>query len=273
MESRRDPILNTTIIYLPLYFLYDVAHSAPPGKFLPTDTIPTYPKDKFAISFNNKPHRHRCQTMDTLAQLGMLDDIYFSWNELSSEGSEYEFKYWEEKITSLSDNYKNTLDSDIPPPEEQWKASFDIITESQEFGFFYTEKTWNAILRGRPFIIIGKPGMNKVLEEFGFMTYLSELKLEHIESKWAEIARWDRSIPYQEYLREVLSKIQEVIDNTTPEELYSRFNKKINYNRERLKDIADNWEYIPPSLYRLVERTGVTFAELKLFTLDQLDEL
>ena len=271
MDARRDPILNTTVIYLPLFFLYDVALTAPEGKFLITDEIPTYPKDKFAISFNNKPHRHRCQTMDVLAEYEMLDDVYFSWNELSNEASGYEFEYWQEKITSLDDNYKSTLDSDITPPAEQWKAAFDIVTESQDFGFFLTEKTWNAILRGRPFIIIGKPGTNNILEEFGFKTYLADFRLTHIEFDWAERAKWERSIPYRQYLRDIIGRIREVIDSTTPEELHSRFDEKIKYNRKRLKDIADNWKYIPPSLFRLVERTGVTFKELKLFPLDQLD--
>ena len=271
MDARRDPILNTTIIYLPLFFLYDVALTSPEGKFLLTDDIPSYPKDKFAISYNNKPHRHRCMTMDILSELGMLDDIYFSWNELSNDASGYEFQSWKEEITSLNDDYKNSLDSDIQPPREQWTTAFDIITESQDFGYFLTEKTWNAILRGRPFIIIGKPGMNSILEEFGFKSYLDDFRLRHIEFDWAEKAKWNRFIPYKQYLREILSRIQEVTDSTTPEELYSRFDEKIKHNRKRLKDIAVHWKYIQPSLFRLVERTGVTFKELKLFPLDQLD--
>ena len=271
MPPRHDPVLNTTIIYLPLFFLYDVGHVAPEGKFLVTDDIPDYPKDKFALSYNNKPHRHRCMTMDILAELNMLDDIYFSWNELSNESSGYTFQNWNEEITNLSDSYKDNLDSDTSPPQEQWKAAFDIITESQDFGYFYTEKTWNAIARGRPFIIIGKPGMNKIIEEFGFKSYIDDFKLKYLEYDWTERATWDRNFPYDNYLRDIFTQVKSVIEDTTPEELYKTFEHKIEHNRRRLKEIADEWKYIPPALFTLIERTGVTFKDLKLFPLDKLD--
>ena len=98
-------------------------------------------------------------------------------------------------------------------------ALFSIITESQyyeQFGII-TEKTFNAIVAGHPFMIIGHRNILQQIQQLGFKTYNNIFKEEYdvvdnndrinaiIESNASYITSKMRSldmINYYEYLRE-----------------------------------------------------------------------
>ena len=74
------------------------------------------------------------------------------------------------------------------------EAAVQIIPESIVNGLFFTEKTFWAIARGMPFVIIGQPGMNIILEEFGFRNFTEELNISDIENHFYAEVREDTPV-------------------------------------------------------------------------------
>ena len=261
-----DPIQNTDIIYFPLYWLYQSAREAAGCSDINLNSaLPEVPIVKLATSLSNKSHNHRCTTMDYLSKHDLLRYMNYSWIE---KNKEYEFQYWEQKQNYLSDNYKDNLDSAMTPPVEVFSSAFEIIMESTTFGHFWTEKTFNAILRGRPFLIISKPGTNELLEQFGFKSYINELGLSEVEAEYIDQDDQTNSELYKVdvYIDRLISRLNNSLDQykSNPQQLYDKLKPIADYNRKHMKKIIDNQECIPIQYKMLKEATGLTDRDLNL---------
>ena len=239
-----DPVHNTETIYFPLYWLYAAAKES---KHLSSinlySGLPKVVINKLATSLSNKPHPHRCTTMDYLKKHTFLDDMHFSWIETSEY---YQFKYWEQKKSFLSDNYKDTLDSGKTPPAEVFKSAFEIIMESTPSGHFWTEKTFNAIQRERPFLIISKPGTNQLLEQYGFKSIIDELGLTEVENNHKDLDDHIMSEQYNivEYIDNLIFSLNRNLTKykSNPKELYDKLKPIAIHNRNRMKEIIEGKE-------------------------------
>jgi len=118
--------------------------------------------DALFTCMNHAPHFHRIMMVDMLEKHGLLDSNYYSWHSTDFE-SPYNPKYWTPSVKKLDGDYKL-----FEFPEEMFRSVIDLVTESQDQVPFITEKTYNAILRKKPFVVLGCPGMHAELERQGF---------------------------------------------------------------------------------------------------------
>ena len=269
LPARRDPIFNTCFIFLPLYFAYDTVSNRDP-----IDLLCDHKKTKHGVALFNKPHIFRCITMDSFAQHGLLDFIDYSWNMLTKNyQNKYYFKYWKEEVTNLDDNFEQSGDYHNSIPTEMNNAAVQIISESTVDGVFFTEKTFNAIFRGMPFIIIGQPGMNIILEEFGFRNFTEELNVSDIEESFYADVRGDDPVDFDLYIKRMSNRLVGTFENNTPEELIIKCKKKVIHNRKVLLNIFNQNKFIPLQLFSLLEKTGVTLDDIRLGEVLNVDNL
>ena len=157
---------NLTYEIWPFYFLYESFYHNNPmsGACNP---------EKLFLCMNYKPRIHRKKILDQLARLNLLESNYFTWHNPKEsyyfkpdrfDEDYYEWKHWQPKQTYL----QGTTWDQYAPPAEMGKCVIDVVTESFLHCPFTTEKTWNAIISKKPFIILGNLGIHRHLETLGF---------------------------------------------------------------------------------------------------------
>lgn len=135
---------------------------------------------KLYVTMNRLPHQHRANIIDNLAKHSMLDSGYYTWVLPHFPGQSFEvsnsnakFQYWtEERKAFPSEPHVRDKVGLLDIPVEYNECLIDIIGESDPDHFFYTEKTFKALLTAKPFLLIGAKGMNKFLHtQYGFELY------------------------------------------------------------------------------------------------------
>ena len=267
LHPHQDPVLNTSIIYMPLFFAYSVANETQSEYGLYRD-IPELPIEKVAISLSNKPHEHRCHAMEALGKNRILPHMHYSWIETSDQYQEkYPFHSFDDKVKYISDDFRGKLCSSITPGVEVLKSAFEIVLESTNKGSFFTEKTFNAIARERPFLIISRPGENELLEQFGFKSIIDELGLTHVEESWEHLFRDTQETKDNKgYIFEIIHQLSLKLEHyyQDPTRLYSELKPIAEFNRKRLKHIYENKLYFPIALTHLLQRTKLTLKDLNV---------
>ena len=164
--------VNTVYHHNPLYWLVHVhrevyrRHSEYTNNVI--DINPSY----LITSLNATPHHHRCLLLDRLHKHNLLNDDNFSWSQLSTKWEmNYKFKYWEEKVNLIDDNFITSGHHYHNIPQSQFESVFNIISESTRDTLFWTEKTFIPISIGKPIIISGAQYINRELTKFGFKLY------------------------------------------------------------------------------------------------------
>jgi hypothetical protein len=135
---------------------------------------------KLYVTMNRLPHQHRATIVDNLAKHNMLDTGYYTWvlphfpgAKLEVTNSNAKFQYWtEERKTFASEPDARDKVELHDIPTEYHECLIDIIGETNPDHYFYTEKTFKALLTARPFLLIGAKGINKFLQSrYGFELY------------------------------------------------------------------------------------------------------
>lgn len=125
------------------------------------------------ICLNNKNHSHRCALIDELARNNLLDKGIVTWHRFPREQSSkfnYEFKYYDDSLRFIDDDFHTILDSFLIP--KQYHESFlHVVGEATLKVTCISEKTWLPILYKKPFVIMGIEGINQKLKELGFELY------------------------------------------------------------------------------------------------------
>lgn len=192
----RDVILIQeyfTVTYDPFWFLTDsmlnvndsVYQPLPHGQPEWFNELLSEPIDKVFTCINRGPWIHRAVMLDHLAKHKLIDSNIVSWNEeyITNENGLYSFRWWDQKIINV-DAHKQRNDPAFTSvtdghhisygriPNQSVNTLIDVINESSPMFYFYTEKTWKSIFRGRPFLIVGPKGVNKYLENaWGFKLF------------------------------------------------------------------------------------------------------
>lgn len=267
LQQHQDPVLNTNIIYMPLFFAFTVANETQSDYGLYRD-IPELPIEKVATSLSNKPHEHRCHAMEALDKSGILPHMYYSWIETSEQYQiKYPFQFFDDKVRYISDDFKGNLCSSMTPGVEVFKAAFEIILESTENGSFFTEKTFNAIARERPFLIISRPGENHLLGRFGFKSIIDELGLTGVEERWKnQYKNTQETKNSKEYIFQIIHQLSLRLESyyENPTRLYDKLKPIAEFNRKRLKHIYENKLYFPIALTHLLQRTELTLEDINI---------
>lgn len=123
------------------------------------------------ICLNNKNHTHRCMLVDELTGQGILDKGIVTWNRFPARTpSLYHFKYYNDDVRLISDDFETKLDSFLIP-DEYYKSFLHVIGEATTTVPFITEKTCLPILFKKPFIIMADQYFHKKLVDLGFELY------------------------------------------------------------------------------------------------------
>jgi len=150
----------------PYYFLYE-------GIYHNNSLSNSRNVDKLFLCMNYKPRLHRKKLLDQLEKVNLLESNYFTWHQpIESyhykpdlfDEDYYNWKHWVPKQTYL----EGTTWDQYAPPDEMSKCVIDVVTESFLHCPFLTEKSWNAIITKKPFIILGNVGIHRHLETIGF---------------------------------------------------------------------------------------------------------
>jgi len=258
---------DTVYMHFPLFWLYCTgfygrgAVDDPEGHILTYDlehnkrhSQPINP-DTLFISLVNKAHDHRCYGMDQLARYKILTNgvakngiINYSWHDQLDQSKDYPFVYWKYQKTSLSDPYSVNLDSYMTTPDEQFSSAFNIVFESHMHETFWTEKTFTAILLGKPFLILGGEDMNIGLSPYGF-------------EKFDEVIDYSIDLDpnyqsrYSRYAQNLANIKQEYLGKE--KELYNLLKPKAEHNKQLMITILKEKKFIPPAIKELLERYNV----------------
>ncbi len=273
----KTPTINTTLHYWPLFWAYGSEqyrfNSTQGDKLIDKRQGEHIEPLKLATTFINKGHVHRCYLMDLLARDNYLskNGIYFSWhNNEVKRGSitspkEYNFIHWKESgkkvLLDSTFNIKEPISDFHPTPLAAYLGAIHIVSESQQDGIFWTEKTFNPIRWGIPFVIISGAGMNRDLELYGFELYtelfdygFDDLNLykDRLEVFLSELSKLRKKYDYKGGLKEIRRLVE----------------PKVHRNRERLKEIILTHKFIPPILYSMMEKYGKHKEDWELFDMN-----
>jgi hypothetical protein len=186
------------------------------------------------ICLNNKNHIHRAGLIDHLAKYNLIDKGVVTWHKFSNFTHGYDFKYYDDSIRLIDDDFATKLDSFLIP--KQWHESFlHVIGEATINTHFITEKTIIPMLLKKPFVCISKQGYNQRLLDLGFVLY-DEL-IDYSYDDYEDLS--DRA----DKLCESISKM-----STNYSELYETVRPKIEYNYNRCLEIISDKKYIPQSV-------------------------
>ena len=123
------------------------------------------------ICLNNKNHLHRCMLVDELTGQGILDKGVVTWNKFNARHyTPYQFKYYDDSVRLLSDEFETKLDSFLIP-DEYYKSFLHVIGEATTTITCISEKTCLPILFKKPFIIMADQYFHKRLVDLGFELY------------------------------------------------------------------------------------------------------
>jgi hypothetical protein len=142
----------------PNYFLYHAMATAPTSPI--EKSYSTEIKYLFTC-MNHRPHMHRCYFMDILSKHKLLKHNRYTWHKKS----DYQWSHWKQKICTLDGPFRGQQNVF---PEAMYQSVFDLVTETMVKYPFITEKTYNAILFKKPFIVYGCAGLYGYLESIGY---------------------------------------------------------------------------------------------------------
>lgn len=131
------------------------------------------------ITMNKAPKVHRAIMMDMLAKHDLIDKGIVIWREPCLY---YQYEHWEEKILLVDQKEQFVSQETLPPGYANTFAQ--LITESDEYLFFLTEKTSMALFFNKPFLVAGSKHFHRLLKEMGFLLYdeLFDYSFDEIEN-------------------------------------------------------------------------------------------
>ena len=186
------------------------------------------------ICLNNKNHKHRAALIDHLAKYNLLDKGIVTWHKFANCNHGYDFKYYDDSIRLIDDDFVTKLDSFLLP--HQWHESFlHVVGEATINAHFITEKAIIPMLMKKPFVCISKQGYNQRLLDLGFVLY-DEI-IDYSYDNYEDVG--DRA----DKLCESISKMP-----TNYSELYEILRPKIEHNYNRCLEIIKNKYLIPQSV-------------------------
>lgn len=201
------------------------------------------------ICLNNKNHKHRAALIDHLSKYDLIDKGVVTWHKFSNCVHGYDFKYYDDSIRLIDDDFVTKLDSFLLPP--QWHESFlHVIGEATINADFITEKTIIPMLLKKPFACISTKNWNQRLLDLGFVLY-DEI-IDYSYDTHDDIGvRADK-------LCESISKL-----STNYSELYKMIEPKLQHNYNRCLEIIKDKTFIPSTVInRVNEMSNIDYIPM-----------
>lgn len=185
------------------------------------------------ICLNNKNHVHRCMLVDELTGQEILDQGVVTWNKFPMrEHNPYPFKYYDDNIRLLSDDFETKLDSFLIP-EEYHESFLHVIGEATTTVTCISEKTWLPILFKKPFIVMADQYFHKKLVDLGFELY-DEI-IDYSFDSEPDMLKRAEAIAYN---------VKRITRQNIPV-IYHRIKAKAQRNYENYIRILTSTDYIP----------------------------
>lgn len=186
------------------------------------------------ISLNNKNHTHRCILIDELARNDLLDKGLVTWHRFPNQTpSAYPFKYFDDRVITIGDEFETKLDSFLIP-NEYHQSFLHVIGESTTSVTCISEKTWLPIMFKKPWVIMADPGFHKKLVDLGFELY-DEIIDYSFDSEPDMIKRGSM----------ISDNVKSVVEQGNWFQLYESIKDKAQRNYENFLRIVTEPKYVP----------------------------
>lgn len=210
--------------------------------------------DKLFVCFINKGKYHRRVLIDLICENELFDNSIVTWHSQTTtfvDSKIYDFKCWQETELLFDDYY-----TDYPRPflesSLKTKCLINLVTETHREGLFLSEKTWKPIITGHPFISLGAKNQNNAMKELGFELY-DEL-FDYT---------FDDANTIEERANGLIKNLVKLKDEELTN-LYNLVKEKVQFNKNRAKQILNESLYIPNIILDLFVKTDkkVEISEL-----------
>ena len=125
------------------------------------------------ICLNNKNHSHRCAIVDELTGLDLLNKGIVTWHRFPNQtpsNHRYTFKYYDDSIRLIGDDFVTKLDSFLIPPEYH-ESFLHVVGEATINVSIISEKTCLPILFKKPWVVMADQYFHQKLIDLGFELY------------------------------------------------------------------------------------------------------
>ena len=190
------------------------------------------------INLNMQPHLHRCMLIDELYRRNLVDTNrgLVSWQIKS----DYAFQYWpRNRIKTIGDDFENHKNSFVKP-DEYYTSFVDVVTESTLEAALLSEKTAVPLYLGKPFLTFGCVNYSeRVLKKLGFLLYDELFDYD-----------FDKTTDTKERIKQFVDNVKRISNMTSRQcnEMYQTLKPKLEYNRQRAIQLAQDSSYIPLTL-------------------------
>jgi hypothetical protein len=189
------------------------------------------------ITMNNVGKYNRCLLIDLLSKNNLIDIGAVSWHNFSIDAS-YNWRWTtpEQSVRVLSDSeryLRNKHLNQFIPPTEFSQSFMSLISETVDRTIFLTEKTATPLLFKQPFLVQGAVGFHRYLESLGFKLYdeIFDYTFDQIDD-------------IEQRTQLLLDNILRIRDKNLLE-LYQIIKPKLDYNQQRVFEIAKNSDFVP----------------------------
>lgn len=192
------------------------------------------------ICLNNRAHLHRCAIIDELAGQQLLDKGIVTWHKFLNENKNYPFKYYNNAIRKLNDNFEDELDSFLIP-DEFHKSFLHVIAEASHKAAFITEKTAIPTLLKKPYLVLSCKHWYKNLTRLGFVLYdeLFDYSFDEVDDLHMRT-------------KLLVKNVHNIIDKNY-KELYQLLLPKLEHNYNRLLELKTEPSMIPDVVHEYVQ--------------------
>lgn len=223
------------------------------------------------IFLNNISKDHRRLMIDMLAKHDVIHDGAISYRDILrhhdstrpandqvpdsvKEGLRY--RYWEPKVLLLDQARDNSFNQDVLPP--QYKESFfQLVSESEDYDFFISEKTAVPLLFNKPFLVVSCANYHANLQALGFKLF-DELfdysfdSISDIEKRYDTLAQEVRRVSLLPNKRDITELLKPKLIHNRKLALAYAFDNYPNGIREVMSLLeSENHELATGSLNRL----------------------
>lgn len=208
------------------------------------DPVPVDPVCSF-VCLNNNPRSHRLRLLDALWDRGLFDRGIVSWSSDSDAAWQDHVQAWlgEEQFPS------NSLPVIAPPLAAWGQAAFSLVSETSVVEQDISEKTFQCISAGQPFVAYGCRGLHAWLVGLGFrllpgVDYAFDLEEDperRCELLTAEVQRLCAEDP-----RALRSRFQPVADRNRRH--YVRLHRRL-----RLPFAVEDYDRVGPEAERQIQ--------------------
>jgi len=208
------------------------------GTYQRCDILPNTIPHKLFVCLQNRPHSHRLSVAKALIDTRLIDRGTCSWSGENPDRFQNKFEdplYSKlDVINIISKNIHRFSNISYDPGniENYSDYLFDIVSESSCNVNFFTEKTFRPIFYGKPFVILGSPGQNKLLSSQGYETFDEFFDLTS-ESDTIDGDPWPYSEAFTNHYRKIINPLCDISDSDIPE-IFRNTRPKVKHNHSVL---------------------------------------